>query len=71
MPGSTKLQRRPLPLVAGAHVYEDKQPSSRLPIHAGNAAPGPSKAAHNLFGAKVVGTGYGTSSIDARLGLHF
>jgi len=54
-----------LSLVAGAYVYEDNQPSGARLIHAGNTAPFPFNTVFNAFGAKVVGTGNGISTIDA------
>lgn len=55
----------PLKLVAGAYLYEDKQPSGVRLLHAGNTAPAPFNLVYNIFGAKVAGTGNQISTIDA------
>lgn len=55
----------PVKLVAGAYLYEDKQPSGVRLLHAGNTAPAPFNVVYNTFGAKVAGSGTQISTIDA------
>ncbi|NMN05434.1 MULTISPECIES: TonB-dependent receptor [unclassified Novosphingobium] len=53
----------PLKLVAGAYLYEDKQPSGQRLLHAGNTAPAPFNTVFNAFGPIVAGTGNQISTI--------